>query len=52
LITLHIGNVRHLAKNTACEVYDDNNLGEAFFCVEVLLPQVSNISLNQQGVEN
>jgi hypothetical protein len=42
--------VRYLAKNTACE--DDDNLGETFFCIEVLLPQVSNISLNQQGVEN
>jgi len=51
VITLHIGNVRHLAKNTACKD-DNNNLGEAFFCIEVLLPQVFNITLNQQGVEN
>jgi hypothetical protein len=47
----HIGNVHHLAKNTAC-ADDNNNQGEASFYVEVLLPQVSNFSLNQQGVEN
>jgi hypothetical protein len=60
VITLHIGNVRLLAKTTACDDDDDdddeddnnnNNKGEAFFYIQVLLPQVSDVNLNQQGVE-
>jgi hypothetical protein len=32
---------------------DDNSIyGEAFFCIEVLLPQVSIVNLNKEGVEN
>ena len=46
VITLHIGYVHHLVKYTAC-ADGKINYGEAFFYLQVLLPQVSKVNLNQ-----
>jgi hypothetical protein len=46
VITLHIGYVHHLVKYTAC-ADGKINYGEPFFYLQVLLPQVSKVNLNQ-----
>lgn len=48
MITLLVGNVHLLEKNSACANDNDNNKGEAFFSIQVLLLQVPGVNLNSK----